>query len=66
MAITDRELDQAFSDLASTCGGVRNDYFGLLYLEDEFSHRRAGPFLRWHSAETATASTDCTSTRPIG
>jgi hypothetical protein len=36
MAITDREIDQAFSDLKSTCGGVRNDYFGLLYLEDEF------------------------------
>lgn len=40
MAITDREIDQAFSDLRATCGGVRNDYFGLLYLEDEFSLRR--------------------------
>jgi len=40
MAITDREIDQAFSDLKTTCGGVRNDYFGLLYLEDEFSLRR--------------------------
>jgi hypothetical protein len=36
MAITDRAIDQAFSDLKQTCGGVRNDYFGLLYLEEEF------------------------------
>lgn len=33
--ITDRKMDQAFSDLHSTCGGVREDYFGLLYLEQE-------------------------------
>lgn len=33
--ITDRKIDQAFSDLRSTCGGVREDYFGLLYLEQE-------------------------------
>lgn len=36
MAITDRMLDQAFSDLKEKCGGVRNDYFGLLYLEQEY------------------------------
>ena len=36
MSITDRAIDQAFSDLRGTCGGVRNDYFGLLYLEQEF------------------------------
>src|SRR5260370_33122966 len=36
MAITDREIDQCFSDLKGSCGGVRNDYFGLLYLEQEF------------------------------
>lgn len=40
MAITDRAIDQAFSDLKQTCGGVRNDYFGLLYLEQEFSLER--------------------------
>ncbi len=40
MAITDREIDQAFSDLKSTYGGVRNDYFALLNLEDAFSLRR--------------------------
>lgn len=40
MAITDRAIDQAFSDLEKTCGGVRNDYFGLLYLEQEFSIAR--------------------------
>ena len=35
MAINDKLIDQAFSDLKSVCGGVRNDYFGLLYLEHE-------------------------------
>ena len=40
MAITDRSIDQAFSDLKNTCGGVRNDYFGLLYLEQEFGVER--------------------------
>ncbi|MFZ4439390.1 MAG: AIPR family protein [Syntrophales bacterium] len=33
--INDRLIDQAHSDLRSTCGGVREDYFGLLYLEQE-------------------------------
>ena len=37
MAISDQMIDQAFEDLKKTCGGVRNDYFGLLYLEREFS-----------------------------
>ena len=27
MAITEQMLDQAYSDLKATCGGVRNDYF---------------------------------------
>lgn len=40
MAITDRAIDQAFSDLKKTCGGVREDYFGLLYLEQEFGVER--------------------------
>jgi len=40
MVITDRAIDQAFSDLKKTCGGVRNDYFGLLYLEQEFGVER--------------------------
>ena len=40
MAITDRAIDQAFSDLKKTCGGVRNDYFGVLYLEQEFGVAR--------------------------
>jgi hypothetical protein len=40
MAITDRSIDQAFSDLRKNCGGVRNDYFGLLYLEQEFGVER--------------------------
>src|ERR1700693_5201182 len=33
--IHDRLIDQAHSDLRATCGGVREDYFGLLYLEQE-------------------------------
>jgi hypothetical protein len=40
MAITDRAIDQAFSDLKATCGGVRNDYLGLLYLMQEFGLER--------------------------
>jgi hypothetical protein len=36
MAITEHAIDQAYSDLKETCGGVRNDYLGLLYLEQEF------------------------------
>lgn len=33
--ITDRLVDQAYSDLRADCGGIREDYFGLLYLERE-------------------------------
>jgi adenine-specific DNA-methyltransferase len=33
--ITDQMIDQAYSDLKDTCSGVRNDYFGLCYLETE-------------------------------
>lgn len=33
--INDRLIDQAYSDLRVDCGGVREDYFGLLYLEQE-------------------------------
>ncbi len=40
MAINDRMVDQAHADLRGSCGGVRNDYFGLLYLEDEFGLKR--------------------------
>src|SRR2546421_6539265 len=35
MAITEQAIDQAFSDARKTTGGVRNDYFGILYLEQE-------------------------------
>lgn len=34
--ISDRSIDQAFSDLKGSCGGLREDYFGLLYLEQEY------------------------------
>ncbi|QOJ03669.1 MAG: AIPR family protein [Planctomycetia bacterium] len=40
MSITDRHVDQAYSDHKGTCGGVRQDYFGLLYLEQEFGLSR--------------------------
>lgn len=33
--ITQRAVDQAYSDLRETCGGVKEDYFGLLYVERE-------------------------------
>ena len=33
--ISERHIDQAYSDLKATCGGVREDYFGLVYLEKE-------------------------------
>jgi hypothetical protein len=33
--INERRIDQAYSDLKSVCGGVREDYFGLLNLEQE-------------------------------
>jgi hypothetical protein len=33
--INDRRLDQAFVELRPTYGGVREDYFALLYLEQE-------------------------------
>lgn len=35
--ISDRMIDQAYSDLKDTCAGVRNDYFGVCYLETEFN-----------------------------
>ena len=35
MRITDQLVDQAFTDLKAKCGGVRNDYFALLYLQHE-------------------------------
>lgn len=34
--VTDKAIDQAYSDLKPTCGGLRDDYFGLCYLEQEF------------------------------
>jgi len=33
--ITDQKIAQAYSDLHATCGGTKEDYFGLLYLEQE-------------------------------
>src|SRR5438309_5287110 len=40
MAITDQMIDQAYSDLKATCGGVRNDYLGVVYLSREFDMNR--------------------------
>lgn len=36
MPITEKMIDQVCSDLRDTCGNVRQDYFGLLYIEREF------------------------------
>lgn len=33
--ITERQVDQAFADCRATSGGLKEDYFGLLYLEKE-------------------------------
>ena len=33
MSITQRHIDQAYSDSSSTYGAVKEDYFALLYLE---------------------------------
>ncbi len=46
MAITQKHIDQAFSDLRATYGGVREDYFGLLYLEREFDLLRESAALQ--------------------
>lgn len=40
MQIDDRLIDQAFSECKATYGGVKNDYFGLVYLEKEFGLSR--------------------------
>src|SRR5947209_5438644 len=40
MLINEKMIDQAFSDLKACCGGVRNDYFGLLVLEREYKVAR--------------------------
>lgn len=44
MRITDQLIDQAFADCRGTCGGVRNDYFGLLYLQHEYDVPREEAF----------------------
>jgi hypothetical protein len=36
MPITDRAIDQTFSELKGFRGGTRNDYFGVLYIMQEF------------------------------
>jgi hypothetical protein len=34
--ITKLEIDQAYSDLHESCGGVKNDYFGVVYLQKAY------------------------------
>jgi hypothetical protein len=36
MSVNKRQLDQAFVDLGSTYGGLKEDYFALLYLAEQF------------------------------
>jgi len=38
--IKEREIDQVFSELRSICRGVKQDYFGLLYLEHTYGISR--------------------------
>ena len=41
--ITDRQISQSYSDNYRACGGIKEDYFGLLFLEREHgvSHEKA-------------------------
>jgi hypothetical protein len=41
MPISDREIDNAFAALSKTHGGTRKNYFGLVYLEQEFDLPRS-------------------------
>ncbi|HEY3319920.1 MAG TPA: AIPR family protein [Planctomycetota bacterium] len=41
MAITEQMVEQTYSDMKSTYGGVKQDYFGVVYLEKEFGIARA-------------------------
>jgi hypothetical protein len=36
MGVTKRQLDQLFVDIGSKFGGVKEDYFAVLYLADQF------------------------------
>jgi hypothetical protein len=49
--ITDRAVDQAFSDLKNTCDGRREDYFSLLYLERKHKVLREKAINKSPSAE---------------
>lgn len=40
MKITDQAIDQLYKEYKNICGGVRNDYFGILYLEQEHKLER--------------------------
>lgn len=49
--ISQQQVDQAFTDLRATCGGLREDYFGPLYLEREHDvPRETLSFLRTDTA----------------
>jgi hypothetical protein len=39
MTDLDKQMDKAYSELKAVCSGVRNDYFGLIYLESELGYR---------------------------
>jgi len=41
MPISDREIDNAFAALSKTHGGTRKNYFGVVYLEQEFDLPRS-------------------------
>lgn len=41
MPISDREIDNAYAALSKTHGGTRKNYFGLVYLEQEFDLPRS-------------------------
>lgn len=46
MNISQQHIDQTFSDLKKSCGGVAQDYFGLLYLIQNFGLSRDDAILQ--------------------
>lgn len=66
MRITDQLVDQTFTDLKAKCGGIRNDYFALLYLQHDHDAPREEAIEQVALVGTTTESTASTSTRLSG
>lgn len=62
MTITDRVIDQAFSDLKKSCGGAGTTTSASCILSRSSASNATEQSRRSHSAEMITASTAFTST----